>query len=96
MENMRVQIDFAKSRVAELDELAKRCGLSTRKDLINNALTLFEWAVQEVSEGRVVASIDEKTEKYREVTLPALWNAAKYSNRHSERVRAAGQRTRAR
>jgi hypothetical protein len=86
MEEMRIQIDFARSRVAELDELAERCGLKTRKDLINNALTLFEWAVEEVSKGRVVASVDEKEEKYREVTLPALRTAARHAARRAYQI----------
>lgn len=88
-EDMRIQLDLAKSRVAELDELAKRCGLKTRKDLINNALTLFEWAVEAVSEGRVIASVDEESEKFREVTLPALRTAARHHER-PERYRAMG------
>ena len=51
------------------------CGLSTQKDLFNSALTLFEWAVGEVRQGRSVASIDEATQRYREIAMPALSNA---------------------
>jgi hypothetical protein len=76
MVNVRVQVDFSEERVAELEKLMRLCGLNTKKELLNNALTLFEWAVREVTKGRAVASIDETTDRYRELHLPALQYAA--------------------
>jgi hypothetical protein len=49
MVNVRVQVDFSEERVAELEKLMRLCGLNTKKELLNNALTLFEWAVREVN-----------------------------------------------
>jgi predicted DNA-binding protein len=54
-----------------LDELAKQVGV-TKREIINNALTLFDWAVEEVKAGKTIASVDEQEEKYKEVLLPLL------------------------
>jgi len=47
---------------------------STRKDLFNNALTLFQWAVKAKRAGRIVASLDEETGAAKEILMPALEN----------------------
>jgi hypothetical protein len=68
----RVQIVMPTERVRALDQLAAEAGLATRKDLFNNALTLLTWAVREVKRGRVIASVDESTQRFTEVRLPML------------------------
>lgn len=65
-------MDLPDDRVRELDALMAELNLATRKDLFNNALTLFEWAVKEKRFGRAIASVDEAQNKIREVLMPAL------------------------
>lgn len=72
MANVRVQVDFDDRRIKELDALMETCGIATRKELLNNALTLFEWAVQQVLQGRMIASVNEAEQKYRELQMPVL------------------------
>lgn len=38
---IRIQLDLADDRVAELRTLMEEARIATRKDLFNNALTLF-------------------------------------------------------
>ncbi len=76
MENLRIQIDVSPQKLAELEELMRLCGITTKKDLINNALTLLQWAVRQVRNGRTIASIDEKEGRYRELEMPILSAAA--------------------
>jgi len=61
-----------KSKSSELDELMKETNIVTRKDLFNNALTLFQWAVKSKRAGRIVASLDEETGTAKEIVMPAL------------------------
>ena len=68
----RLQIDIKEQKVKVIEELMDECGFSTKKDLFNNALTLFQWAVGEKKQGHTIASIDERTKKYRELQMPAL------------------------
>ena len=69
---VRIQLDMPGDRVKELDELMTETGVVTRKELFNNALTLFEWAVREKKLGNVIASVDEGAKKMKELVMPSL------------------------
>ncbi len=69
---MRIQLELPEARVQELKKLMEEAGFETYKDLFNNTLTLFEWAVNEVKNGKVLASMDEQNEKYRVLVMPFL------------------------
>lgn len=71
----RVQLDLSVSEIERLNWIMNVCDLSSRKDLFNNALTLLEWAVKEVSEGRKIASFDEQTKDRSVLTMPVLRSA---------------------
>jgi hypothetical protein len=73
----RVQFDLLPDRLAELDQLMAFCDLKTRKDLFDNAMTLFEWAVQEVRTGKEIASYNRSTDHVEVVRFPVLDNAAR-------------------
>jgi Arc/MetJ family transcription regulator len=66
----RLQIELDESKLKSLEELMRACGLRTKKDLINNALALLEWAVRERQRGNAIVSLDEGNDKYKEVYLP--------------------------
>ena len=68
----RIQLDLPDERVAELDDLMSSLGITTRKELFNNALTLLEWAVSEKRSGRIIASIDEEERKLKQLVMPTL------------------------
>lgn len=72
MKNVRLQLELSEARVAELKALIEECRLGTQKELFNSALTLFEWAVNERRKGRMIASVDEASMKYKELAMPAL------------------------
>ena len=73
----RVQFDLLPERVRELDQLMVFCDLKTRRDLFDNAMTLFEWAVEEVRSGNQIASYNKKTDDVDIVRLPVLEKAAR-------------------
>jgi hypothetical protein len=70
----RIQIEFSDERISQIEKLMEKCGIRTKKDLINNALTLLEWAARERESRRIIASIDESEDKYKEVLLPIFSN----------------------
>jgi len=72
---VRIQLDLPEDQVAELDKLMEETRLTTRKDLFNNALTLFAWAVKAKKAGRVIASVDEN-QHIRELVMPSLESIA--------------------
>ena len=54
-------------------------GLTTQKDVFENSLALFGWAVREVARGRVIASLDEKDKTYNQIHMPSLMKVASSS-----------------
>jgi hypothetical protein len=82
----RIQLELPAERLQELEQLMQQTDLDTKKDLLNSALTLFEWAVKERQAGRTLASIDEQTQRYREIVLPALERAAAKKDKQSAGV----------
>ena len=73
---MKVQLDFGDRGAAVLEDMKQRAGLKTHEDLLNHALTVLDWAIRQRAEGRIVASVDEQHQNYRELEMPALENAA--------------------
>ncbi len=68
----RLQVLMSDKRLDELDTLVKLTGLKTRTELINYSLTLFEWSIKERLGGRIIASVDEQNERFKEVELPGI------------------------
>ena len=71
---VHIELNVPDEQAKQLDELMQKTKLTNRVDLLNNALTLFEWAVMTKEAGRMVASLDEKSGTARELVLPALEN----------------------
>jgi hypothetical protein len=79
-ENKQIVFEIPANRVEHLDRLIEKCGLDTRKDLINNALALFDWAVSETESGKIITSLDESSSNYQQIVLPALKNIESTKN----------------
>jgi len=71
MDKVKFQFEMPVANAIRLEELAKQAGVA-KKDVINNALTILEWAIGEVEVGRMIASVDETNDRYREMVLPLL------------------------
>ena len=52
--------------------LKKRGGHRDNIDLINTALTMYTWALDAINEGRVIGSINERDDSYRELSMPSF------------------------
>jgi hypothetical protein len=68
----RIQFLMDEDLVRELDKLVEKNGLKTRTQLLNVALTLYDWAVRERESGNIIASLNERTERYKEIELPGF------------------------
>jgi hypothetical protein len=80
-EKVRFQLDLSPEQMDRIAELMGVCDLSSRKDLFNNAMSLFEWAVDEVRKGNIIASYNVEANQYVELRMPALSHAAKRTPR---------------
>lgn len=78
---MRINFEFSEDRVKDLKRLQKDSGAENMKDLVNNAFTILEWAINEVKNGNEIAAVNEKEETYRVLVMPLLRNAEKIAKR---------------
>lgn len=73
---VRIQLEMPEEQVAELDALMKEAKITTRKDLFNNAIALFQWAAKVKRAGQIVSALDEQKGTAKELVMPALENIA--------------------
>ncbi len=71
----RYQIDFSDELNDQLELWGRNFGMK-KKEIINNALTMLEWAIDEVESERRIASVDAEG-NYETITMPILRQAAK-------------------
>lgn len=68
----RVQVELDPAKVEELDLIGEKVGIRTRRELFDNALSLFARAVAASEQGQRVAFIDEINGRYIVLSTPAL------------------------
>jgi hypothetical protein len=74
---MRMNFEFSEQRVGDLKKLLDETGTETMKDLVNNAFTILEWAVDETNAGNEIAAVNESEEVYRVLVMPVLQRVSK-------------------
>ena len=72
----RLQFELSAEKLAEFERLRQEGGFESRKDLLNNAVTLLKWAMKHAQQEHVIAAVDEKSKKYFELQMPFLSHAA--------------------
>lgn len=68
----RMQFEVPEDKFERLQALMRQCKMESQKDLFQNALAMFEWAVRERSRGRIIASVDESLTRFKELSMPSL------------------------
>lgn len=68
----RIQFLVTDEMAEKLDGLVQEMDLKTRTQLLNTAITLLDWAVRERKAGNIIASVDEKKGKIKEIDMPGL------------------------
>ncbi len=72
MDTVRLQIDLDDEQMKTLEQMMVEGKVRTKKELFNAALTLLRWAMKERKAGRIIASVDEKRDSYKELEMPVL------------------------
>jgi hypothetical protein len=85
----RVQIDLSPHEVERMNWMMDVCGIESRKDLFNNALTLLEWTVEEVAQDRKIASFDDATKERSILSMPFFKTAAARAGKYIAQKGAA-------
>jgi hypothetical protein len=74
---MRLNFEFSEQRVGDLKRLLDETRTETMKDLVNNAFTILEWAVDETKAGNEIAAVNQNQEVYRVLITPILQNVTR-------------------
>ena len=92
---VRLQVEMDKEHMEDLEELLKLGGLRTKRDLLNNALTLLKWAAREKAKGNSLCSVDPSGRLHKELELPFLEMVAaavhRAANTAAERANEEGR-----
>jgi hypothetical protein len=91
MNTIRLQFEVDEDALREIEQLQELGGLRTKKDLLNNALTLLQWAVRQRSNGRAIISEGEDGSQ-RELEMPFLEAVAGAARRKLEAAGPARRR----
>lgn len=84
---MEVRLSIDDSFLKDLQE--KIGGSPHASELMRDALTMFNWAVQEVAAGRVLLSTSTEGEDMHRLVMPTLTQVAR---RAKQRARAADEK----
>jgi hypothetical protein len=72
----RIQIDLSVKELDRMNLVMEKCDIESRKDLFNNALTIFEWAIQEVGKGFRIAAVNDQSQEKTVLSMSALNNVS--------------------
>lgn len=71
-DTVRLQVELDGERMEELEDLRRLGGLKSKRELLNNALTLIRWAARERSLGRSICSVNPNGQLHKELEMPFL------------------------
>jgi hypothetical protein len=69
---IKFELDLPESKVKELEAMMRKTSICTRKDLLNNALTLLQWAIKQKEKGNIITSVNETEKSIAELVMPCL------------------------
>jgi len=70
----RVQLDFSDKHFEEIVKLQAITNITTRKDLFESALTLLEWSLEQVKDGKKIGCYDKDEDNFCEIVMPIFRN----------------------
>ena len=83
--SVRIQMEVSYDTANKLEALQAAGGLDTKRELLDNALTLLQWALHQADKGRAIAAIDDDARQYVELEMPCLdFVRSKRSTVHSQ------------
>ncbi len=74
VKSARINLEFREDKLDEIERLQAIGGLSTRKELFENALTLIKWSMRAKQAGKSVGFLGEN-DTFQEIIMPVLENA---------------------
>jgi metal-responsive CopG/Arc/MetJ family transcriptional regulator len=70
----RVQFEFSLDALQQLDDIKEKTGASTRAEVVRNALSLYDWLVNDVDPNNTIKVFDDNND------IVALIKAKRFIN----------------
>jgi metal-responsive CopG/Arc/MetJ family transcriptional regulator len=70
-EKYRVQLDFSKEALEELDTLQRKLHAASRAEVVRNALGVLKWVTNNLAEENKIV-VEKKTGEHAKVDFPFL------------------------
>ena len=71
-ETLVFQAIFSAEGIRNIEAILQKSGLANYKDVHNNALAVFGWCVEKVSEGKPVGCVNKETGIFTELGMPVF------------------------
>lgn len=68
----RFQLDISDDKLKDIEIQMEKTGSATKREYMNNALTLTKWAIGHCESGRVIGAVDPSDGSYIELQMPFL------------------------
>jgi len=69
---MRIQLEISESKRKQIKAMMEKADFKTYSELFNNAVSLLQWSIQQIEEGRSILSMDQVSGKEKELVMPFL------------------------
>lgn len=73
----RLQFDVSESMLQEIEDMMEVSGMASRKELFNSAITLWQWAIEQVRRDREIVSANKERDDFEILRIPTLEAARK-------------------
>ena len=80
----RIHYELSGKEYPIFEWLRRTTNSKTDQELIDNAITMLQWGVEQVRRKRQVASLDAESKSYRVLQMPALRHAAAVTEKEKE------------
>jgi hypothetical protein len=80
---IRFQVELLERRLERVRIMMAKAGIRTKRELFDHALSVFEWAVKEASDGGFVGVV--KNGVFRTLETPSLMNVQGYAEKQTPR-----------
>jgi hypothetical protein len=85
---MRIQLEISENKRKQIKAMMERADFKTYSELFNNAVTLLQWSIRQIEEGRSILSVDQGSGKEKELVMPFLQHLEQTADTELDLVRA--------
>jgi hypothetical protein len=69
---IRLQFEMTQVQIANMQRLIEELSFGSRRELVNNAISLFKYVFEQRKRGLTLAAVDANSKIVREIVVPAF------------------------